>query len=253
MKPGGMSSLDDILDSIAIEFLEVCEELMTRRTVLDDLLAESSIHLARTQLSNSSTSHSAALALSMLQFNPSLTPLVTVVPDQSSIVSRFSQVSIGESTADVGGGGGGDTTSGDVNRFKGSASSLLSDSGETTDNNDPNQEDSGHLELVCEWDKSTNGNNNGASLIPGSSSHSVSVSLTTPSSIKSAKYYYQKSIEEIVYVATLQNKMESLRKQYAKLRKLKLSKQNQDLIQLHSGEHIIRSTTDSPVGRIIEN
>ena len=92
MQSGVMSSLDEILDSIAIEFLEVCEELMNRRTVLDDLLAESSIHLARTQLSNSSTSHSAALALSMLQFSPSLTPSVTVLPDISSVSSHFSQV-----------------------------------------------------------------------------------------------------------------------------------------------------------------
>ena len=74
---------------------------MSRRTVLDDVLAESSIHLARTQLSNSSTSHSSALALSMLQFNPSLRPTVAVVPDQSTIVSGFSQVSINNGEGDV--------------------------------------------------------------------------------------------------------------------------------------------------------
>ena len=88
------------------------------------------------------------------------------------------------------------------------------------------------VELMCEWDKSQSGNN-GNSIIPGSNAQSVSISFTTPSSIKSAKYYYEKSIEEIVYIATLQNKIQSLRKQYAKLRKLKLANK-QNLIDLKS-------------------
>ena len=90
-----MSSLDEMLDSIAVEFLELCQELMMRRSVLDDLLAESSIHLARAQLSQNSQ---CSLALSMLQFNPSLTPSVTVVADRSnSACHNFSEVLLSNS------------------------------------------------------------------------------------------------------------------------------------------------------------
>ena len=71
--------------------------------------------------------------------------------------------------------------------------------------------------LVCQWDKDN------ATLIPGTVSKFTSVS-STPSSVKSAKYYYEKSIEEIVNVASLQNKLENMRKQYRKLRRLKLLK-----------------------------
>ena len=81
--------------------------------------------------------------------------------------------------------------------------------------------------LVCQWDKPPDSNNSG-SLIPGTVSKWTSAS--TPSSVKSAKYYYEKSIEEIVNVASLQNKLENLRKQYRKLRKLKLSRLNESKI-----------------------
>ena len=92
-----MSSLDEILDSIALEFLEMCQELMVRRSVLDDLLAESSIHLARAQLANN---NQCSLALSMLQFSTSLTPAVTVVADGSNSLDNFSEVLLSTEDSD---------------------------------------------------------------------------------------------------------------------------------------------------------